>query len=130
MKIAELNIGLSSKRLGEITPETALNELYVHDFRVISSRIVKSVSEDGVENCLACKVELPNGWQENLVHVSNELGQDCIAVAGFIGQSPYDTFCAELWQSPEVIPDSYASGFDGYASDLETALHFIQTPNN
>jgi hypothetical protein len=102
MKIAELNIGLSSKSLGELNHETVLNELKVCDFRVITSRVVESTSEDGKELCLACKVELPNDWQNSLAYLSDKLGQDCIAVVGFIGHAPYDTFAPSLWVSPEV----------------------------
>ena len=101
MKIAEINIGLSSKSLGEISEVQALYELNYFDFRVIQSRIVESTSEDGKELCLACKVELPEHWQAKLASVAENLGQDCIAVAGFIGRAPYDTFAPELWVSPE-----------------------------
>lgn len=145
MKIAELNIGLSSKSLGGISPETAIHCLGAMDFKIISKRFQESVSNDGKEICLAVKVELPKNWQYNLGCIADTLGQDCIAVVGFIGQSPYDTFAPSLWVSPEIpasfngwtketflsylqnqiIPDSYASGFEGYASDLETALHFL-----
>ena len=102
MKIAELNIGLSSKTLGQITETRALNQLGIHGFKVIAKRTQESVSKDGKETCLACKVELPDKWQEKLRAIADNLGQDCITVAGFIGQSPYDTFCPKLWVSPET----------------------------
>jgi hypothetical protein len=100
MKIAELNIGLSSKTLGEIKPFEALRDLQIAGFKIITHRTQDSVSNDGKETCLAVKVECPDGWQERLASVSDALGQDCIAVVGFIGKSPYDTFCADLWVSP------------------------------
>lgn len=101
MKIAELNIGLSSKSLGEIPEYVALNWLHTYGFKVIAKRTQESVSADGKELCLACKVELPENWQAKLASVASELGQDCIAVVGFIGCAPYDTFAPEVWVSPE-----------------------------
>lgn len=109
MKIAELNIGLSSKlRKRPHYPETVLHELRSHGFLVITYRLQEAESNDGKETCLACKVELPDGWQILLEHISDVLGQDCIVVAGFIGRAPYDTFAPELWVSPEA-PKSKSS---------------------
>lgn len=103
MKIAELNIGLNSKnRKRPETPETVLNELRIHGFRVITARVVASSSLDGAEDCLACKTELPENWQSSLTHIANLLGQDCIAVVGFVGHAPYDNFCADLWIRSEI----------------------------
>ena len=101
MKIAELNIGLSSKTLGKITPETAIAKLVQYKFVIITYRVVPSSSLDGEELCLAVKVQCPKNWQGALKWVADELGQDCVAVVGFIGQSPYDTFAPSLWVSPE-----------------------------
>jgi hypothetical protein len=103
MKIAEINVGLSSKTLGEkITQYAALNWLRAHGFRVLAHRLQASESEDGAELCLACKVELPDDWQAKLASVADELGQDCIAVVGFVGHAPYDTFIPSLWVTPSV----------------------------
>jgi hypothetical protein len=150
MKIIELNIGLSSKKLGTLNPNVVLNSLTGRGFECIKHRLVESVCKDGEETCLAWKGKAPADWQAQLADLSERLGQDCIAVCGFIGQSPYDTFCADLWVSPEapeapeaqfngftrqeflgylefcIIPDSRLSGFDAYADDLETALHFLR----
>ena len=101
MKIAELNIGLSSKSLGEITPFQVEVELKGFGFEIITSRTVESESKDGKEKCFACKVRLPKDWQSRLARIAEVLEQDCIAVTGFIGHAPYDAFCAELWVSPE-----------------------------
>lgn len=166
MKIIELNIGLSSKTQGTLNPNEVLNALTGRGFTLLKYRLQDSVSQDGKETCLAVKAECPNDWQSQLASLSDKLGQDCIAIVGFIGHSPYDTFCAPLWVSPEeedafdslaglhavqakqaaeeihngftrqefenylefsVIPDSRESGFDGYAEDLETALHFLRS---
>lgn len=138
MKIAELNIGLSSKSLGEITPEHALRELVSCGFKVITYRTQESVSNDGKETCFACKVELPQYWQTLLENIAKRLGQDCIAVVGFIGQSPYDTFAPEFWVKPEpteaerfidylqstLIPDLKESGYECTAEDFETLISF------
>lgn len=149
MKIIEINIGLSSKTLGILNPNEVLNALTGRGFALIKYRLVDSISKDGKETCLTVKTECPDDWQFQLAGLSDKLGQDCVAVVGFIGHSPYDAFCADLWKSPEaeetkeifndwtlesfcaylknnIIPDSKASGFDGYAEDLETALHFLE----
>lgn len=97
MKIAELNIGLRSKSLGEITPETVLSLLKAERFNIITFRLQESVSLDGNEICLACKVILPDDWQAKLAIIADYLGQDCIAVVGFIGARPYDNFNGLLW---------------------------------
>jgi len=108
MKIAELNIGLSSKSLGEISEIKPLRLLKEHDFNVITYRLSESESKEGKETCLAVKVELPQSWQYALKIIAEELGQDCIAVVGFIGRNPYDTFAPEFWVSPET-PDENPS---------------------
>lgn len=102
MKIAELNIGLSSKSLGGIEPETALQCLKVWNFRIISYRIAESEAEGEKELCLACKVILPDyHWQSALLKVCEDLGQNCIALAGFIGHDPYDTFISKHWRTSD-----------------------------
>lgn len=185
MKLIELNIGLASKTLGTLNPNEVLNALTERGFILIKYRLVDSVSRDGKETCLAVKCECPADWQTQLASLSDKLGQDCISLCGFIGHSPYDAFCAELWKSPEavqlsecqaiqaetlsklsklqlspcqaiqakhkaraereefngftrqeflnyleftIIPDSRESGSEGYAEDLETALHFLRNP--
>jgi hypothetical protein len=101
MKTAELNIGLSSNIIGEISPRTVERALNYHGFTVIESRLAESEAEGETELCFACKVELPENWQEELFEVSLTLGQNCIAVAGFIGRKPYDAFIARHWISPD-----------------------------
>jgi hypothetical protein len=118
MKIAELNIGLSSKSLGKLNPETVLNELRVCDFRIIASRVAESESIDGKEQCLTVKVELPENWQRDIAYLADKLGQDCIAVCGFIGQAPYDTFCAGLWVSPEKPKEEPKETSPAYVDNL------------
>lgn len=147
MKTLEINIGLSSKELGVINPETALNELRVQGFEIIVYRLQESTCEDGAETCLVARVGLPEDWQTGLAFIADKLGQECIAVAGFIGADPYESFDPSLWVTPEakpertvngwtlsqfkdylrdvIIPDSQQSGFTGYAEDLETALQFL-----
>ena len=150
MKTLELNIGLSSKELGVINPETALNELRIQGFEILVYRVVPSSCKDGGEDCLAVRVGLPEDWQDGLAFLADKLGQECIAIAGFAGADPYESFDPSLWVTPEakpakaplevngwtleqfksylletIIPDSRESGFDGYAEDLETALSFI-----
>jgi hypothetical protein len=101
-KTLELNIGLSSKELGEIHPETALNELRVQGFDILAYRVQESTCEDGKELCLACKVGLPDDWQTGLSFIADKLGQDCIGLAGFIGARPYESFLPSLWVSSSI----------------------------
>jgi hypothetical protein len=101
MKIAELNIGLSSRTLGEISAENVLSLLKAESFQIITFRIVESISNDGKELCLAVKVECPEGWQDKLADIAAYFGQDCITVVGFIGHEPYDTFIKKLWVTPD-----------------------------
>ena len=147
---AEINIGLSSKTLGEITPGQAIDELLGFEFNITAYRVVPSSCEDGAEDCLAARVELPEDWQWRLERIAEVLGQECIAATLFAGAEPYDSFDPDFWITPEakpakaplevngytleqfknylletIIPDSRESGFDGYAEDLETALAFI-----
>lgn len=150
MKIIELNIGLSSKTQGTLNPNEVLNALTGRGFILLKYRLVESVSKDGKETCLAIKAECPADWQTQLASLSDKLGQDCIAIVGFIGRSPYDAFVPSLWVEPAkveaqeetcngftrqgfegyleftIIPDSKEAGFSGYAEDLETALYFIR----
>jgi hypothetical protein len=151
MKIIELNIGLSSKTLGNLSPCVVLNALTGRGFECVKYRLVESTSKDGAEKCLAWKGKPPGDWQAQLADLSDAFGQDCVAVTCFVGHDPYDCFCADLWvstESPEpkarfsgftrkefvnylefcIIPDSRESGFDSYADDLETALHFLRNP--
>lgn len=102
MKIIELNIGLSSKTQGNLNPNVVLNSLTGRGFECLKYRLVESESKDGKETCLAWKGKPPSDWQAQLLDLAEKLGQDCIAVCGFIGHNPYDTFCADLWVSPEV----------------------------
>jgi len=104
MKIAELNIGLSSKTLGKLSQENALGCLRLTGFKIITYRVVPSSCEDGAEDCLAARVECPFGWQAKLRDIAEELGQECIGVAGFIGAEPYDSFDPQLWITPEAKP--------------------------
>lgn len=101
MKIIELNIGLTSKALGQLNYIEVLNALTGRGFECIKYRLVESVSQDGPETCLAYKGKAPADWQDQLASLSDNYGQDCIAIAGFIGQSPYDAFCADLWVSSD-----------------------------
>ena len=147
MKIIELNIGLSTPNGGKINPNEVLNALTGRGFNLITYRLQESTCKDGVETCLAVKTNAPDDWQSQLASLSDKLGQDCIAVVGFIGHSPYDAFIPSLWVTPEktaqdefngytkaefiaylpqIITDSRESGFDSYAEDLETALHFLK----
>lgn len=80
-----------------------LNALTGRGFVVLSYRLVESVSNDGPETCLAVKAECPEGWQTHLASLAEKWGQDCIAIAGFIGPAPYDTFCAEYWKTPDIV---------------------------
>lgn len=100
MKIIELNIGLASKTQGTLNPNEVLNALTGRGFILLKYRLVDSVSKDGKETCLAVKAECPADWQTQLASLSDKLGQDCIALCGFIGHSPYDAFCADLWVEP------------------------------
>ena len=102
MKLIELNIGLSTPQGGQINFIEVLNALTGRGFVLITYRVVTSQCKDGEEKCLAVKCKAPQDWQEQLASLSDKLGQDCIAVVGFIGHSPYDTFCADLWKSPEA----------------------------
>jgi hypothetical protein len=102
MKIIELNIGLSTPQGGQINFIEILNALTGRGFVLIAYRVQTSICKDGEEKCLAVKCEAPQDWQSQLASLSDKLGQDCIAVVGFIGHAPYDTFCADLWKSPEV----------------------------
>jgi hypothetical protein len=102
MKIIELNIGLESKTLGKLNACEVLNSLTGRGFECIKYRLAESESKDGLETCLAWKGTPPEDWQVQLRVLSDRYGQDCIAVACFIGHDPYDTFCAELWKSPEA----------------------------
>lgn len=152
MKIIELNIGLASKTLGNLNPSEVLNALTGRGFRLINYRLQESTCRDGNETCLAIKTECPDDWQTQLARLSDKLGQDCIAVVGFIGRNPYDTFTPSLWVESvpaltsddtgivngytlnqfksylreTIIPDSLESGFTGYAEDLQTALDFLE----
>lgn len=100
MKLIELNIGLSSKTLGNINPNEVLNSLTGRGFIIHKYRIQESQCRDGVEKCLAVKCETKEDWQVQLRVLSDRYGQDCIAVVGFIGHSPYDAFCPSLWVEP------------------------------
>jgi hypothetical protein len=101
MKIIELNIGLSTPQGGQLNFIEVLNALNARGFDLITYRLHDSICKDGVEKCLAVKLTPPADWQSQLASLSNKFGQDCIAVVGFIGHAPYDTFCADLWKSPE-----------------------------
>lgn len=146
MKIIELNIGLSSKTQADLNFVEVLNALTGRGFTLITYRVVTSACKDGEEKCLACKVECPDDWQGQLATLSDKLGQDCIAVVGFIGHSPYDAFVPSLWVEPvaqaaheptgdgqtlgsfvtylreTLIPDLKESGFEATAEDFETLL--------
>ena len=102
MKIIELNIGLSTPQGGKINFVEVLNALNARGFNLITYRLQNSVCKDGVETCLAVKAECPDDWQAQLRLLSDKLGQDCIAVVGFIGHAPYDTFAPSLWVSPNA----------------------------
>jgi hypothetical protein len=102
MKILELNIGLSTPQGGQINFIEVLNALNARGFDLITYRLHDSICKDGVEKCLAVKVKAPDDWQSQLASLSDKWGQDCIAVCGFIGHSPYDAFCADLWKAPEA----------------------------
>ena len=97
MKTLEINIGLSSKELGVIHPETALNELRIQGFEILTYRLQDSTCDDGAETCLAVRVGLPDDWQTGLAFLADKLGQDCIAFAGFAGARPYASFDGLLW---------------------------------
>jgi hypothetical protein len=97
MKTLEINIGLSSKEFGEIHPETALNELRIQGFEILTYRLQESTCDDGAETCLSARVGLPDDWQVGLSYLADKLGQDCIAIAGFTGARPYASFDASLW---------------------------------
>lgn len=101
MKLAEINIGLTSKTLGEISEEQAFIPLTAYGFEIIAYRIAESVAAGEKELCLAVKVVLPERWQEKLSEVAEILGQDCIAVVGFIGCAPYDTFIRKHWRTSD-----------------------------
>ena len=98
----EINIGLSSRTLGEIHPETALNELRVQGFEILAYRVVESTCEDGKELCLSVRVGVPEDWQVGLSFIADKLGQDCIAFAGFAGARPYASFDGLLWVSSSI----------------------------
>ena len=97
MNKLQLNIGLSSKEFGVIHPETALNELRVQGFEILSYRVQEATCKDGAETCLSARVGLPDDWQNGLAFVADKLGQDCIAFAGFTGARPYASFDGLLW---------------------------------
>lgn len=103
MKIIELNIGLNSKTQGTLNPNEILNALTGRGFTLIKYRVQESQCKDGIEKCLAVKAECPADWQTQLASLSDKLGQDCIALCGFVGHSPYDAFCAELWAAPVAV---------------------------
>ena len=103
MKLIEINIGLSSKTLGNLNPNEVLNSLTGRGFNLITYRVQESVCKDGEERCLAVKVEAPEDWQVQLRVLSDRYGQDCIAVVGFIGHSPYDAFVPSLWVEPAKV---------------------------
>lgn len=127
MKIIELNIGLSTPQGETLNPCAVLNALTGRGFELITYRQHDSVCKDGIEKCLAVKCTPPADWQEQLRKLSNGLKQDCIAITGFIGHAPYDTFCADLWKSPEnepfeVKPSKVDSAAASYIEWLETTL--------
>lgn len=107
MKIIELNIGLSSKTLGKLSHIEILNALTGRGFECLKYRLVESTCKDGPEVCLAWKGTPPSDWQEQLASLSDKLGQDCIGIAGFIGQSPYDAFIPSLWVTPHRYKIQY-----------------------
>lgn len=108
MKLIELNIGLHSKTLGKLNYVEILNSLTGRGFEVIKYRIVESTCKDGKELCLAVKSTPPRDWQAQLASLSDNLGQDCISVAGFIGRDPYDTFIPSLWKSSHRFVIQYS----------------------
>lgn len=112
MKLIELNIGLTSAKLGTITACEALNALQNRGFVLITYRTQESVCKDGKETCLAVKCEAPSDWQERLADLAKHLGQDCIAVCGFIGPAPYDTFAPSLWVSSETPQTVTVKGYN------------------
>lgn len=148
MKIIELNIGLSSKTREELNFVEVLNALNARGFNLIAYRLHDSVCKDGVERCLAVKCEAPSDWQSQLATLSDKLGQDCIAVVGFIGHSPYDAFVPSLWVEPVpdkiktaqtieangfidylegiLIPDLRESGYEATAEDFETLIQYYK----
>ena len=110
MKIIELNIGLTSKTLGKLNPNEVLNALTGRGFTILRYRLAESISQDGPEKCLAVKCEVPSDWQSELSDLADHFGQNCIAIVGFIGHAPYDTFIPSRWVSPlrfcvEYSPD-------------------------
>lgn len=143
----ELNIGLSSKTLGELNPVAIVNALTGRGFHTLKFKVVESTCEDGKELCLAVQTLAPNDWQDQITDLAKSLGQDCIACALFLGSDPYEEFDERLWKTPHerenitvdgftlaefknylkntIIPDSENSGFEGYARDLTTALLFL-----
>lgn len=113
MKIIELNIGLHSKTHGKQNPVEILNALTGRGFVLIKYRVAQSTSEDGEEPCLAVKAQAPSDWQDQIAKLAHKLGQDCIAVCGFIGHNPYDAFVPEYWITPET-PEEGDKDTDAY----------------
>jgi hypothetical protein len=143
MKLIELNIGLTSKSLGKLNHVEVLNALTGRGFECLKYRLVESISNDGAETCLAWKGTPPADWQNQLASLSDKLGQDCIAITAFIGQSPYDAFVPSLWVEPEesnvsdadkfigylentLIPDLIESGYEATAEDFKILIGYYK----
>jgi hypothetical protein len=106
MKRIELNIGLHSKTHGILNPIAILNALTGRGFVIIHYRVAQSTCEDGQEPCLAVRVGWPNTRPlDNVIVELNRLaidyGQDCIALTGFAGPAPYESFDPQYWITPE-----------------------------
>jgi len=114
MKKIEINIGLSSKPLGELNPIKIVNALTGRGFHVLAYRVAPSSSEDGPELCLACRVAVRDTcpW-DNVIRDLNKLavdyGQACIAFTGFAGPDSYETFDPKYWITPEAKPETVST---------------------
>jgi hypothetical protein len=98
----EINVGLSSKTLGEINPKEVLNSLTGRGFILEAFRVVPSDCKDGSEDCLTIRTQAPEDWQFHIAEISALYGQECIGCALFLGPEPYDEFDPTLWKTPTI----------------------------
>ncbi len=150
MKTITLNIGLNTND-GETVPLHFAFLTLCSRFEIYHSRVDTS----GEEDCIVAIVENEGNRTSDLLHeICQLLKQDCIAVfdgenGELIGPNaakwgqfreeffvPFDApketevngFLRENfihYLRETIIPDSKEAGFEGYASDLETALFFL-----
>lgn len=108
-----INIGLSSKKLGDIPFIEAVTVLRTLGFERTHTRIAQSQSEDGPEAVLVYSGRHVSSVAEvlsNLHAAAVRLGQDCIAVRlttpsfcaldALVGPRPYDSFNSTLFIEP------------------------------